>query len=76
MLDLSHDIIQKSNAGIADNIKKNEDGCYLIIFNSLSVKRSDIMRVSMREFENSEVVMNSKNGILSALIRISPFPSF
>ncbi len=60
----AHDVIQKSAANIADNIRKDEEGIYLVVFNALSQGRSDVLRIPMREFENSEIVMENDNGIL------------
>ncbi|MCK4982729.1 MAG: hypothetical protein KAS17_07375, partial [Victivallaceae bacterium] len=61
----AHDVKQKALAKIADNIYKNNDDIHLMVFNSLGFDRTNVIRVPMREIENSEVIMEEKNGILA-----------
>jgi len=63
----SHDIIRKSVAKIADNIKKDENGYYLVVFNTLSRPRSKIITQPMRELENSESIMERRDTVLHGI---------
>jgi hypothetical protein len=54
---LCHDVSSKAMAKIADNIKKNGDDFYLVVFNSLSRVRTGVVHVPLREIENCEMVM-------------------
>jgi len=42
---LSHDILSKSLNRIVDEIELKDDGCHVIVFNSLSKERTDVIRV-------------------------------
>jgi len=42
---LSQDILSKSVNKIVDEIKLSDDGCHIIVFNSLSKERTDVVRV-------------------------------
>ena len=60
----AHDVKQKALAKIADNIKKTSDEIHLVVFNLLGIERTGFVRLPMREIENSEVIMEQKDGVL------------
>lgn len=49
---LAHDITSKAMAKIADNIKLEEEGFYLVVFNSTSFTRTEPVRALLREMDN------------------------
>jgi hypothetical protein len=49
---LAHEVLNKAMAGIADAVKKEEDGLYLVVFNTLSFERTAPVRAPLREFDN------------------------
>jgi hypothetical protein len=62
----AHDVLKKSLAEIADSTEKEDDGFYLLVFNMLSRERSGILKVPLRELENSEIIMERHDGTLAA----------
>jgi hypothetical protein len=59
----AHDVKQKALAKIADNVRKNSDDIHLVVFNPLGFVRSGVVRMPMREIENSEIVMVDIDGM-------------
>ncbi|MBN1864786.1 MAG: hypothetical protein JW808_07790 [Victivallales bacterium] len=59
----AHDVKQKALAKIADNVRKNSDNIHLIVFNPLAFARNGIVRMPMREIENSEIIMVEVDGV-------------
>ncbi|MFZ2655684.1 MAG: glycoside hydrolase family 38 C-terminal domain-containing protein [Victivallales bacterium] len=60
----AHDVKQKALAKIADRIRKDSDDIHLVVFNPLGFIRSGLVRMPMRETENSEIIMEVKDGNL------------
>jgi hypothetical protein len=58
----AHDVRQKAIAMIADNIEKKSDDIHLLVFNPLAFARDGLVRMPMREIENSEIVMVDISG--------------
>lgn len=48
---LAHDVTLKSMSKIADNIKYEDDGYYLVVFNTLAWQRSDIVHIPLRDLD-------------------------
>ncbi len=53
----AQDVAQKALAKLADHVHKDHDGLYLVVYNPLGFARSGIVRMPLRELENSETVM-------------------
>lgn len=49
---LAHDVVSKAVARIADNVRLDTRGLHLVVFNSLSVKRTGPCAAMLREWDN------------------------
>jgi len=56
---LTHDVVSKAMAAIADNIEKNGEGIHLLVFNSLPFARTTVVATPLRGLDNCGSEYNS-----------------
>jgi hypothetical protein len=65
-----HEVINKAMAAIADRVQLEGEGFHLVVFNTLGVERSGLVRAPMREMDNlgSTIYADHERGCLRGVL--------